>query len=268
MKYRSVYYYKDPLNDDFAGNGIKVKPLPKKFKWYHRGWIYGFISNLLYYVVAVPILWVYSKIAFSFKIVGKKKLRKAHLKGYFLYGNHTLEADGFLATIGLNLPRRTYVVANQAATSIWGLRWFIMMMGCLPVPDGPDQAAKFIDAIEKHYKHHGVIMIFPEAHIWPYCTRIRPFVENSFTYPAQLNAPVVAMCTTFEQRRFFKRLPPKVVIHVSDPFYPDMSKTLGERAKELRDQAYNYMEDVSASLDNYEFIHYYRLKDGSDAPKK
>jgi 1-acyl-sn-glycerol-3-phosphate acyltransferase len=169
--------------------------------------------------------------------------------------------------VSFNLPRKTYVVANQAVTSIFGIRWFVMMLGALPVPENPEEVKKFLEALECHYRHRDVIMIFPEAHIWPYCTRIRPFADGSFNYPAQLNAPVVAMCTTFRQRKLFRHLPPKVTIHISDPYYPDLTKNLGERTKILRDQVYEFMEDTSASLDNYEFVSYYKKKDQSDPIK-
>jgi 1-acyl-sn-glycerol-3-phosphate acyltransferase len=268
-KLQHVYYYSDPVNDDFALNDIKAKPLPKNFKFFHRGIIYNLFANLIYYLVAVPWLWLYAKIRYKFRIIGEKKIRSLkHKGGYFLYGNHTMDDDGYLASISFNLPHKTWVVSSQETTSIFGLRWFLIMMGVLPVPANPEEAKKFLEAVEYHYKHHGVIMIFPEAHIWPYYTRIRPFVDNSFTYPAQLNAPVVAMCTTFRQRRFFRHLPPKVTIHVSAPIYPDMSKGLGERTKLLRDQVYEFMEDTSSSLDNYEYVRYYKKKDGDDPTGK
>ncbi|MCI1244803.1 MAG: 1-acyl-sn-glycerol-3-phosphate acyltransferase [Bacilli bacterium] len=263
-KLQRTYYYQDPLNDDFALNDVKAKPLPAKYRFFHRGWIYRFVSDVLYYVIAVPVLWVYAKIRWGFRIVGKKKIKKLRLSGYFLYGNHTLDEDGFLASISFNLPKRTYVVASQETMSIFGIRWFLAMLGVIPVPKTPEEAAKFLEAVEYHYKKRGVIMIFPEAHIWPFCTRIRPFSDSNFTYPAQFGAPVVAMCMTYRQRKIFRHLPPLVTIHVSDPYYPDMGKTLGERTKLLRDLVYEFMEDTSASLDNYEYVHYVRKADGND----
>jgi hypothetical protein len=47
-----------------------------------------------------------------------------------------------------------------------------------------------------------------------------------------------------------------------------MSKALGERTKLLRDQVYEFMEDTSSSLDNYEYVRYYKKKDGDDPTEK
>lgn len=255
--YQRVVYYEDPVNDDFAKNKIKKKPLPKRFKWTHKGPIWNFFAYILYYLIALPILWAYTMILYQPKFVGKKKLKKAHVrKGYFVYGNHTQNIDGFISQIFLCFPHRAYVVTSQEAFSLPGIRWLLQMLGVIPVSDTPEGAKSFIKAIE--YRHHrgDPIIIFPEAHIWPYATVIRPFPEASFSYPAQLNAPVVAICTTYKKRKLFRHSPPRPIIHVSDPIYPNPSLPLGERTKALRDAAYEYMVETSSSLDNYEYIRY------------
>ncbi len=258
MKAKKTFYYLDPLNDDFAGTGIKKTPLPASFRFYHGSLPYYVISSLLYYVVAVPILWLAGKILFSYRIVGKKRLRRAHFgtKGFFVYGNHTSLGDAIFAPIGLLAPRRTYIVCSDETVSIKGIRWLVMMLGALPLPDTPDKTPRFLEAMERHLRHGDAILVFPEAHIWPYCTKIRPFPDQAFTYPAQFGAPVVAICTTYEERPILKFLNPRAVIHVSDPIYPDMGKALGERTHLLREAAYSYMVDVASSLDNVEYYRY------------
>ncbi len=67
------------------------------------------------------------------------------------------------------------------------------------------------------------IGIFPEAHIWPFYTGVRPFVGTSFRYPVKLHAPVVAMAVTYRKRRglfcWVKR-PPGMTVTFSAPMYP------------------------------------------------
>ena len=78
---KKTIYYQDPLNDDFANTGFDYKSLPDNFKYSNRNPITKFLAFLFYYVVGIPVLWIYAKIATGFRIIGKKKLRKAHLKG-------------------------------------------------------------------------------------------------------------------------------------------------------------------------------------------
>jgi len=257
MADKRIVFYEDFNNDDFAHTGgIKWKPLKSNFKYLHKSIFWKFLSSLLYFVIAVPLTWLYSKVRYNVKVVGVKKLKKAHLKGYFVYGNHTQEADGFMTQDFVSTGRKTYVVCSQDVVSIPCIQHLVVMLGAIPVPMGPEQAKKFVEAIEYRHKRGDVIVIFPEAHIWPYTTLIRDFPDASFTYPAQLNAPVVGTCVTYEERKIFRHRPPRIVLHVSDPFYPDQSLPLGERTHALREQVYHFMVDVSSSLDNFEYIHY------------
>ncbi len=252
-------YYEDELNDDFASTKIARKPLPKNLKFYHKNIIYRFLSDCLYYVIAAPLVWLYVKLVYGAKIVGKKKWKRAKLRrqGVFVYGNHTTAADALFVPILLALPKRTRIICSVEAVSNPIIRPIEMFLGALPLPDSPEHRKPFFDAVGYYSKkRHEAILIFPEAHIWPYCTRIRPFGEQSFTYPAQEGLPVVSVCTTFERRKILRFLPPRHVIHVSDAAYPEMDLPLGERTKKLRDQSYEYMVETSSSLENAEYYRY------------
>ena len=47
-----VRYYKDELNDDFAGNDIKTKKLPEDHKYIKKNPFWEVASFILYYIVA------------------------------------------------------------------------------------------------------------------------------------------------------------------------------------------------------------------------
>ena len=254
-------YYKDPLNDDFAGTKIKRRELPENFKWMHTNPIWHFFSRAIYYAIAYPVIFLTAKIGYGVKVVGLRKLRNAKLKGgYFLFGNHTLISDAFAPQIFMTRSRFAHMVADQDAVSIPGIKGLLMMLGVLPVPENPEQHRKFSEAIEYYAMKKGrVIVVYPEAHIWPYYTSIRPFTEKSYVMPAKLGLPVVSFAATFKKRKFRKH--PRIIYHVSDPIYPDMSLSLNERAKELRDASYEFMIDTVSSLDNLTTIRYIRIKD-------
>ena len=258
MKTKKTIYYSDPLNDDFSGSKFVNKPLPKKYKFYVWRPLYWIIQETLYYVFAFPIMWIVGKLGWGFKVVGKRKIKKAHLgrKGYFVYGNHTTRADSIFGPVGVCSPRHTFIVTSDNVMCHRLLIPLLRMLAVIPLPSYPEQGEAFNDCIKKRYHRGHPIIIFPEAHIWPYSTRIRPFPDQSFTYPAQLGAPVFAMCTTYEEHKVLKFLKLRAVIHVSSPIYPDMTKPLGERAHLLREAVYHYMVDTSASLDNVEYWRY------------
>jgi hypothetical protein len=53
----------------------------------------------------------------------------------------------------------------------------------LPLPDDMAATRNFTSAIEKRIDEGAAVFIYPEAHIWPYYTGIRPFGDASFSYP-------------------------------------------------------------------------------------
>ena len=255
-KEKKIVYYVDPLKDDFAGTKIKRRPLPKNYRYYSRNpfWIAG--SFLLYYVVALPLIFLFLKLFRRVKVIGKKNLRRVRREGYFVYGNHTQIIDALTAQVFASRGKRTYIVADQDATSIPGIRWLLKMLGVLPVPLNPNEAANFKEAVEYHIKKKHVVSLFPEAHIWPYSTHIRPFEDASFVYPSETGAPIIAMVMTYRKRKRLKNHPPLPVLHLSRPFYPDMNLSLPDRKKKLRNQIYEHFLDIVSEDDNVEWIAY------------
>src|SRR5574344_1421890 len=111
---KKIVYYDDLLNDEFSGTHIKRKPLGKRFKYIHRNPLWKFLSYLIYYTLALPILWCVSKIGWGVKVVGRKQLKKLPLKGYFIFCNHTQIGDGFFPQCFISKLRRNYVISNEA----------------------------------------------------------------------------------------------------------------------------------------------------------
>ncbi len=261
MKIKKTIYYHDLLNDEFSGTNIKRKPLPENYKYLHKNPFYRALSWFLYYIIAYPIVKLFVFLGYHVKVKGKKNMRHLRHSGVFFYGNHTQVIDALTAQVNVSRGKRTYIVANQDSTSIPLIRGLVTMLGCLPTPENPSESAKFMEAVEHRIKQKCGISIFPEAHIWPYYTHIRPFGDDAFYYPAVLGTPCMAMVTTYRSRRFFKNRRPYPTIHLSRPIYPDMSLSLADRKKQLRDRVYEFMLDYSADEENVEYIHYVKAEE-------
>lgn len=259
MKQR-VIYYSDPVNDDFAGTQINTADIGADFPFINRNILFRIVSFILYYFVAFPLLTIFC-FALGFRVKNRKALRKAGKTGYFLYGNHTHYFDAFYHSL-IAFPKRSYVIANRDAVSIPGLRTIVMMLGALPIPPGMEGMKKFTQAVEERWRHGHAIAIFPEAHIWPYYNKVRPFPATSFRYPVKLNSPVFAIVTVYKERKIFKFLPPRPVIHVSEPFHPRTDLACQEAKLELRNRVHAWMEEKIAEAGSVEYIRYeYRPKE-------
>lgn len=254
-KKRRTIYYKNMLEDDFAGMAIRRAEIGADFPYIRESWIWRTYSWLLYYLVAIPIVFCISKLYLGMRFENRKALRALSSGGYFLYCNHTHWLDVFIIPLAA-FPKRVYTVAGADAVSIRGLRHLVMLLGCLPIPTKLTALPRYREVIRRRFIEGGCIAVFPEAHIWPYYTGIRPFRDTSFTYPAQLDAPVAAATVTYRKRRGLFRFcrKPGMTVQIGAPIYGEG----GAREKKafLRDQVYAYMCKTASEGENIAYIRY------------
>ena len=253
MKEQEIYYYSDELNDEFSGSHITPRVIDEKYKYLHKNIFWNLAHFLVQNVLSVPIKVLYAKLIFRIKYIGKEKLKKYKKEGYFVYANHTqVFADTFL-TSNVIYPKRNYLIVNPENVSMKFLGNFVQMFGAIPIPTGRDGMKNFLTAIKYHIQKGHSITIYPEAHIWPYYTKIRPFKSVSFKYPIELDKPVFCITNTYQKRGKNKV---KITSYIDGPFLVNKDlETKQEQKKDLRDRVYNQMVERSKNS-NFEFIKY------------
>lgn len=260
-----IVYYKDPLNDDFAGTSISQKKVDDNFVYVHENKLWRTIGTIFYFGIATPILYFLVKIKRHVHVKNRKALKKIKKRGYFLYGNHTNIYDAFIPHTQVSRFKKTYIIANPDAVSIKGVKNLVMMLGTLPTPSSAQSVKNFNAAIEKRISQKRVIVIYPEAHIWPFFRGLRAFSDISFQYPAKLNAPVVAMVTTYRKPKvkINKKRRPYIDITLSEPIYPNPELSIRDNMKYMHDQVYNFMKQTIENSDSPEYINYVQGKEDS-----
>lgn len=248
--------YQDALHDDFADNGIQAKPVPSDFPFAIRNPFWRVLEFVLYRLIATPLVFLIAKIGYGLKVKNRRALRQLRGKGFFLYGNHTQSMmDAYSPSLAV-FPRRAHIVTGPEAVSVPVLRRFVQLLGGIPLPGTLKGWPPFQDALHWRMQQKRVVTIYPEAHIWPWYTGIRPFPDGSFAYPVHENAPAVAFVTTFRQRKVFRKLWPCLTVTLSDPFWPDTSLSPLEARKKLRGEVYAFMCRTAAAPDNYAYYEY------------
>ena len=257
MKSEQIIYYTDPIHDDFAENQIKTKRVGEDFSFVIGNKIWNLFAFLLYYIVAIPIVWMIAKVYLGLKFENRDALKKVRGTGFFLYGNHTRELDAFLPALSA-FPAKAYIIAHADAVSIPLLKNVVLMLGAIPIPTERNGMRGFLEAVSLRIREKQCVAIFPEAHIWPFYTGIRPFSATSFHYPVITKAPAIAMVITYRKRkglfRFAKK--PGMTISFSEPFYAKDNLSPKAAQKELRNQVYSFMTQVSSEKENIEYIKY------------
>lgn len=252
-KEQKIIYYSNELEDEFAEDNIVPKKIDESYRYLREDFL-GRVRHIFWYrIVAIPLAFIYLKLYFRHKIVNREKLKVAKKEGYFMYGNHThFMADALIPTI-VNTPKQVNVIVNPNNVSMPVLGKITPSLGALPLPDDAGAAKNFLHALEYKIQKKKCVFVYPEAHIWPYYTKIRPFKDTSFRYPVTYNTPVYSLTNTYQKRRFSKR--PRIVTYIDGPFYPDESLNAKERRKKLRDTVYEQMTKC-AKNNNVEMVKY------------
>ena len=200
----------------------------------------------------IPVKFIYPKIKFRNKYIGKEKLKKYKNTGYFVYVNHTQEFCDTLIPSNPIFPKRNYIIVNPENVSIPGLGNSVQMLGAIPIPENKSGMKNFLNKIDTVIKSKHSITIYPEAHIWPYYTKIRNYKSVSFKYPIDLDVPTFCMTNTYVRRGNTDKA--NIVTYIDGPFFPDKNLNKQEQKLDLRNRVYKQMvkrsENSNIEVDN------------------
>jgi hypothetical protein len=198
------------------------------------------------------------KAHFHHRIANRQVLQQVKGSGYYMYGNHThFLADALIPTM-VNCPTEVSVIVHPNNVSMPVLGRITPSLGALPLPDDGAAMKHFMQALQYHIDRKECVHIYPEAHIWPYYTDIRPFTDTSFRYPVQQKVPVFCLTNTYQKRKSAKI--PQIVTYIDGPFYPDSSLSVRAQKQMLRDQVYEAMKE-RAKNNNMILIRYEKAEE-------
>lgn len=260
---KKINYYDDELNDDFATTKIEKETL-KGYK-YNHGIVWRIAAFIIYYIIALPLTRLYNVLIHG-EVVKNAKVMRGHRKnGCFIYANHVMTAADAFTPSGVTFPKKAYIIVGAAAVSIPIVKEFVAILGGVPISTDFSGMKAFNEKIKSLAERKKCVYIYPEKHIWPYYTDIRPFESVSFSYPAIYDKPCFAVTRVFKKRLFLKR--PRVVTYVDGPFFPNNDLPLTKRKKDLRDRVYSAMKGRSI-LSDCKYIEYIKRDENAEEELK
>ena len=238
---KQVYRYTSWQSDVVKNSGQDYR-LPETYEWTPDDRKSRIISCVLYRFASI-FSHFYALLVWNLKVVGREKLKQVSGSGYFIYGNHTQPFGDVVLPVYINRPARIYTIASQANYGIPVIGKILPYLGALPVPDRIKDIRKLQEAVRRRYSEKNCIVIFPEAHVWPYYTEIRPYDTAAFHYPAELQAPVFAMTVTYQKRKIGKL--PGMTVYIDGPFLPPSGMSRRDLTEWYRKQVKTAMDERS-----------------------
>lgn len=218
----------------------QAQPLPANYDWAQR-------QRPVLYRLLRQLGKAYWQAKLHARFVNLDLLRPVD-GSFFLYGNHTQAfGDPFLPAVLSPRPVATLAAAANLTVPVLGP--LLPHAGALVLPETASQTRHFMTQLKKVVGAGTPVAIYPEAHVWPYYTGIRPFKPGSFHYPVQFDRPVFCFTTTYQRHH--------VTIYLDGPFTADESLPLRARREQLAAQVQAAMQRrAQASI--YQRIQYRR----------
>ncbi len=259
---KRICYYKT-FQDDFVESANQAFTLPEDYTWIRSGRWARFLSAALYgagYLFAA----LYGKLCLHLSIVRNVDWKAYRGCGAVVYGNHTQPIGDVFVPALVCAPKRCYSVASPANLGIPVLGALLPWMGALPIPDSLSKLPQFLRAVAQRLEEHCCVIVYPEGHVWPYCTQIRPYPATAFDYAVKNHVPAFCMTTTYQARRFSSK--PRLTVYLDGPFYPDKSLSRQAQKQKLRDEVYACMVKRSQNS-TYQYVEYRPAEEKTETGK-
>ena len=101
-----------------------------------------------------------------------------------------------------------------------------------------------MEQLEGYLKKGGIVHLYPETVLHPYCRELRGFHRGAFVLAYDCDVPVLPMVVSFRMpgriARLYRRKP-YVTLKILEPVMPDKSAKKKAESERLKNEVYNRM---------------------------
>lgn len=160
--------------------------------------------------------------------------------GVIITCNHVHPTDApICATRLFGLKRKVRIVMLAENMDIPVAGPLLEALGAIPLGDTINGMKHFNGYIKILLRRNKPVLIFPEAALWPYYRKIRPFNRGAFLFAEQTKVPILPVVLTFKTRKNGKQ---KMIVNILKPVYPE-NKTSKELLDEVQNLYINFTND-------------------------
>lgn len=220
---------------------FKIK---KNYKYIRKDILFKIFSKILYFII-VPLVYIYNKLVFGFKIYGIDNLKKIK-KGKITVSNHIHPMDCTMNAIA-NFPRSLYFPTLKSNFEIPVIRHLIRLLLAFPIPDKTSQKEDFLKAIYETLDDNKTIHFYPEGSLWPYYKGLRKFKNGAFDIAVEKDISIIPVVFKFVKpygiRKYIKKKP-CINLYILEPIYSNKDLAKKEAVHDLRKKVYLKMNEI------------------------
>ena len=220
-----------------------------KYQYVPQNIIFKIFSNIIYYIIAYPILSIILKIIYDFKIDGRENIKDLKT-GAFSVSNHVLVLDCAMVGIALG-TKNVHFTTQSESFQIPFVRKLIKLLKAIPIPKEIKNKERMFKELDSLLQKDGIVHFYPEAILYPYCNEIRRFKNGAFNLAIKNNVPIIPIVIKFREpkgiRRVFKRKK-DVTLKILSPVASNidelnqLEENRKSKVEELKNQVYEIMK--------------------------
>ncbi len=219
--------------------------IDEQYQYIKEGKIFSFFSNLLYYIIAFPVLTILNKIIYGLKIEGKENIKNLQT-GAISVSNHVLILDCTMIGLAFGF-KKIYFTTRKGSFEIPFVRKLIKLLRAVPIPTEISNKKFFVKQLDEALKNGRIIHFYPEKALWPYYEKIRNFKSGAFDFAIRNNVPVIPIVITFRKpkgiRKIFKSKN-DVTVKILEPItYKNKNENKKDSVEKLKEQVHQVMQE-------------------------
>ncbi|MGN1259309.1 MAG: lysophospholipid acyltransferase family protein [Christensenellales bacterium] len=221
----------------------KMKKVDGNYKYIHNNFFYRIghcLIRCVLWLLRTPVAFF----GMGLKVKGREKIKG--INNAVAIVNHVHPLDCVAGMCALN-KRHLYVTIGDFNNFDNPLGDLLRSWGTLPLTSNLDAQKNFWKAGSMLLKRKKTfVMFYPEASLWLYYEKVRPFMNGAFHMAVKNNVPIVPMFIYFKKTGKFdkdgieKR---KATIEILDPIYADPNATSKDNIVYLREASYNALKE-------------------------
>lgn len=219
-----------------GGHSVMRERVDENYKYVHKNIFWRAYSSTLRFIAKL-ILPPLVKIMYGYKIKGVKNMKKVRGRGAMLIGNHAHTFDAGLICTRCTMFRKTRFVMLAEILSIPLAGKLVVGLGGHPIADTVAGARKSYRVLCDTLKKNKLVVMFPEASLHPYCTKLRPFNDGAFRIAFSNKVPIVPFVFTFKQKQKKNKVKSLMYLNVLEPIEPNLELNNRDGAADLMKRA-------------------------------
>lgn len=229
---------------------IVDKNFDENYTFYRNDFLFG-IGRAIAYFVAYTVGYFLCYTQNGIRYAGRKNLKKYKSQlenGCITICNHVFHYDYMSIMIGIR-PHREFFPA-WSSKFLDKDRLAVQLAGGIPVPRKIAALKKFYYALEQHMKDGTWLHFFPEAAMWPYYQKIRPFKKGAFALADKYNVPILPLAFQFRDPSkvaiLFGAKEPRATLYFGEPIFSNFDiSDRSERIDDFRLRCFRAVEKLA-----------------------